>query len=200
MNVNAPQLSSRRNHELWSTQRCGAAPERDENKPRSSPRRIDIFKYVIYGLAAAFFVYGILLMVEGFFTTGAIRDLYGDFKITACGRCVSAWVCCSCTFSGPCEFVSGAHRCLSWHLPGMEVFLNTVPFPPVIAILTLSIISQIKILGKSRFKFSNHMQQDGQLILDVFAKGLWGLNATFTNSNNRKSHLQFTDNTCVSSP
>ncbi len=43
-------------------------------------------------MAAAFFVYGILLMVEGFFTTGAIRDLYGDFKITACGRCVSAWV------------------------------------------------------------------------------------------------------------
>jgi len=47
---------------------------------------------VIYGVAAAFFVYGILLMVEGFFTTGAIRDLYGDFKITTCGRCVSAWV------------------------------------------------------------------------------------------------------------
>lgn len=54
--------------------------------------RIDILKYVIYGVAAAFFVYGILLMVEGFFTTGAIRDLYGDFKITTCGRCVSAWV------------------------------------------------------------------------------------------------------------
>ncbi|XP_060729178.1 glycoprotein M6Ab isoform X2 [Tachysurus vachellii] len=52
---------------------------------------IDILKYVIYGMAAAFFVYGILLMVEGFFTTGAIRDLYGDFKITTCGRCVSAW-------------------------------------------------------------------------------------------------------------
>ncbi|XP_076845618.1 glycoprotein M6Ab isoform X3 [Brachyhypopomus gauderio] len=52
---------------------------------------IDILKYVIYGVAAAFFVYGILLMVEGFFTTGAIRDLYGDFKITTCGRCVSAW-------------------------------------------------------------------------------------------------------------
>ncbi|XP_059830002.1 proteolipid protein DM beta [Hypanus sabinus] len=52
---------------------------------------IDIFKYVIYGLAAAFFVYGILLMVEGFFTTGAIKDLYGDFKITTCGRCVSGW-------------------------------------------------------------------------------------------------------------
>ncbi|NWH75554.1 GPM6A protein, partial [Piaya cayana] len=52
---------------------------------------IDIFKYVIYGVAAAFFVYGILLMVEGFFTTGAIKDLYGDFKITTCGRCVSAW-------------------------------------------------------------------------------------------------------------
>ncbi|TNM98898.1 hypothetical protein fugu_013462 [Takifugu bimaculatus] len=30
-------------------------------------------------------------MVEGFFTSGAIKDLYGDFKITTCGRCVSAW-------------------------------------------------------------------------------------------------------------
>ncbi len=53
---------------------------------------IDIIKYVIYGIASAFFVYGILLMVEGFFTSGAIKDLYGDFKITSCGRCVSAWV------------------------------------------------------------------------------------------------------------
>lgn len=56
------------------------------------PSRIDIIKYVIYGIASAFFVYGILLMVEGFFTSGAIKDLYGDFKITTCGRCVSAWV------------------------------------------------------------------------------------------------------------
>lgn len=56
------------------------------------PDRIDIIKYVIYGIASAFFVYGILLMVEGFFTSGAIKDLYGDFKITTCGRCVSAWV------------------------------------------------------------------------------------------------------------
>lgn len=56
------------------------------------PHRIDIIKYVIYGIASAFFVYGILLMVEGFFTSGAIKDLYGDFKITTCGRCVSAWV------------------------------------------------------------------------------------------------------------
>ncbi|KAM9477528.1 glycoprotein M6Ab isoform 1-T1 [Clarias gariepinus] len=64
---------------------------------QSSPETLDVFtmidilKYVIIGVAAAFLVYGILLMVEGFFTTGAIRDLYGDFKITTCGRCVSAW-------------------------------------------------------------------------------------------------------------
>ncbi|OWK00347.1 hypothetical protein Celaphus_00019220 [Cervus elaphus hippelaphus] len=56
-------------------------------KVSNAPSVIDIFKYVIYGIAAAFFVYGILLMVEGFFTTGAIKDLYGDFKITTCGRC-----------------------------------------------------------------------------------------------------------------
>uniref|UniRef100_A0A665UP73 Neuronal membrane glycoprotein M6-a n=1 Tax=Echeneis naucrates TaxID=173247 RepID=A0A665UP73_ECHNA len=53
---------------------------------------IDILKYIIYGLAAGFFVFGILLLVEGFFTTGAIRDLYGEFKITACGRCLTAFV------------------------------------------------------------------------------------------------------------
>ncbi|KAL0593672.1 LOW QUALITY PROTEIN: Neuronal membrane glycoprotein M6-a, partial [Plecturocebus cupreus] len=61
------------------------------SQPLETSYGIDIFKYVIYGIAAAFFVYGILLMVEGFFTTGAIKDLYGDFKITTCGRCVSAW-------------------------------------------------------------------------------------------------------------
>uniref|UniRef100_A0A8C6SUG1 Neuronal membrane glycoprotein M6-a n=1 Tax=Neogobius melanostomus TaxID=47308 RepID=A0A8C6SUG1_9GOBI len=52
---------------------------------------IDILKYIIYGLAAGFFVFGVLLLVEGFFTTGAIRDLYGEFKITACGRCLTAF-------------------------------------------------------------------------------------------------------------
>ncbi|CAG06097.1 unnamed protein product [Tetraodon nigroviridis] len=31
-------------------------------------------------------------LVEGFFTTGAIRDLYGEFKITACGRCLTAFL------------------------------------------------------------------------------------------------------------
>ncbi|KAG7235895.1 hypothetical protein INR49_002093 [Caranx melampygus] len=53
---------------------------------------IDILKYIIYGLAAGFFVFGVLLLVEGFFTTGAIRDLYGEFKITACGRCLTAFL------------------------------------------------------------------------------------------------------------
>lgn len=71
-----------------------------------SLRRIDILKYVIYGVAAAFFVYGILLMVEGFFTTGAIRDLYGDFKITTCGRCVSAWVRHAATVGDICMYLS----------------------------------------------------------------------------------------------
>uniref|UniRef100_A0A3P9JUB8 Neuronal membrane glycoprotein M6-a n=1 Tax=Oryzias latipes TaxID=8090 RepID=A0A3P9JUB8_ORYLA len=53
---------------------------------------INILKYIIYGLAAGFFVFGVLLLVEGFFTTGAIRDLYGEFKITACGRCLTAFL------------------------------------------------------------------------------------------------------------
>lgn len=76
------------------------------------PSRIDIFKYVIYGIAAAFFVYGILLMVEGFFTTGAIKDLYGDFKITTCGRCVSAWVRSLFALRASCRFISVALWCL----------------------------------------------------------------------------------------
>lgn len=58
----------------------------------ASPHSINILKYIIYGLAAGFFVFGVLLLVEGFFTTGAIRDLYGEFKITACGRCLTAFV------------------------------------------------------------------------------------------------------------
>uniref|UniRef100_A0A8C5D2Y2 Neuronal membrane glycoprotein M6-a n=1 Tax=Gouania willdenowi TaxID=441366 RepID=A0A8C5D2Y2_GOUWI len=53
---------------------------------------IDILKYIIYGLAAGFFILGVLLLVEGFFTTGAIRELYGEFKISACGRCLTAFV------------------------------------------------------------------------------------------------------------
>uniref|UniRef100_UPI00358F405B neuronal membrane glycoprotein M6-a isoform X2 n=1 Tax=Myxine glutinosa TaxID=7769 RepID=UPI00358F405B len=52
---------------------------------------VDIFQYIIYGLAAAFFLFGILLFTEGFFTSAAIRDNYGDFKTAACGRCISAF-------------------------------------------------------------------------------------------------------------
>uniref|UniRef100_A0A8C7WXF1 Neuronal membrane glycoprotein M6-a n=1 Tax=Oryzias sinensis TaxID=183150 RepID=A0A8C7WXF1_9TELE len=54
-----------------------------------APAAGDSVDYIIYGLAAGFFVFGVLLLVEGFFTTGAIRDLYGEFKITACGRCLT---------------------------------------------------------------------------------------------------------------
>lgn len=90
--------------------------------------RIDIFKYVIYGIAAAFFVYGILLMVEGFFTTGAIKDLYGDFKITTCGRCVSAWVCNFSALSMKCGLISTAQRCLYSPAEIAEAFFNVVTF------------------------------------------------------------------------
>uniref|UniRef100_A0A8C7WX38 Neuronal membrane glycoprotein M6-a n=1 Tax=Oryzias sinensis TaxID=183150 RepID=A0A8C7WX38_9TELE len=59
---------------------------------QKNEENINILKYIIYGLAAGFFVFGVLLLVEGFFTTGAIRDLYGEFKITACGRCLTAFL------------------------------------------------------------------------------------------------------------
>lgn len=81
---------------------------------------IDILKYIIYGLAAGFFVFGVLLLVEGFFTTGAIRDLYGEFKITACGRCLTAFVSFVCLFA--CLSVKQTIRIQSGQFP--VVFLG----------------------------------------------------------------------------
>ncbi|MEQ2164683.1 Neuronal membrane glycoprotein M6-b [Goodea atripinnis] len=53
-----------------------------------------IFQYIIYGIASFFFVYAILLLGEGFYTTSAIRkELQSDFKTTICGRCITAFVC-----------------------------------------------------------------------------------------------------------
>lgn len=77
---------------------------------------IDILKYIIYGLAAGFFVFGVLLLVEGFFTTGAIRDLYGEFKITACGRCLTAFV--SRSWEIKCKYNQMRGRFMSNHLVG----------------------------------------------------------------------------------
>ncbi|XP_036380252.1 myelin proteolipid protein-like isoform X2 [Megalops cyprinoides] len=50
---------------------------------------VEYFQYAIYGLAAFFFLYCILLLAEGFYTTSAVRQTYGDFRSTRCGRCVS---------------------------------------------------------------------------------------------------------------
>ncbi|KAG7253136.1 hypothetical protein CRUP_034874, partial [Coryphaenoides rupestris] len=55
---------------------------------RSPMDTLDIFHHVSRSWSRA----GVEL--EDFFTSGAIRDLYGDFKITTCGRCVSAWDAC----------------------------------------------------------------------------------------------------------
>ncbi|XP_042196592.1 proteolipid protein DM alpha isoform X2 [Callorhinchus milii] len=51
---------------------------------------IQIFQYVIYGTASFFFLYGVLLLAEGFYTTSAVKEMYGEFRSTACGKCVSA--------------------------------------------------------------------------------------------------------------
>lgn len=57
---------------------------------------IKYFQYVIYGLASFFFLYGILLLAEGFYTTSAVKQTFGEFRSTQCGRClsltVSTWV------------------------------------------------------------------------------------------------------------
>ncbi|KAJ0062251.1 hypothetical protein NL108_002619, partial [Boleophthalmus pectinirostris] len=53
---------------------------------------IQIFQYIIYGIASFFFVYAIILLAEGFYTTAAIKkELQSDFKTTVCGRCITAF-------------------------------------------------------------------------------------------------------------
>ncbi|KAM9576905.1 myelin proteolipid protein [Trichechus inunguis] len=51
---------------------------------------IHAFQYVIYGTASFFFLYGALLLAEGFYTTGAVRQIFGDYKTTICGKGLSA--------------------------------------------------------------------------------------------------------------
>ncbi|XP_055284549.1 neuronal membrane glycoprotein M6-b-like [Moschus berezovskii] len=53
------------------------------------PSRIQLMQYVIYGIASFFFLYGIILLAEGFYTTSAVKELHGEFKTTACGWCIS---------------------------------------------------------------------------------------------------------------
>ena len=53
---------------------------------------IKYFQYVIYGLASFFFLYGILLLAEGFYTTSAVKQTFGEFRSTHCGRCISLTV------------------------------------------------------------------------------------------------------------
>ncbi|XP_046906433.1 proteolipid protein 1b isoform X2 [Hypomesus transpacificus] len=50
---------------------------------------IKYFQYVIYGLAGFFFLYCILLLAEGFYTTSAVKQTFGEFRSTRCGRCLS---------------------------------------------------------------------------------------------------------------
>lgn len=58
-------------------------------------------QYVIYGIASFFFLYGIILLAEGFYTTSAVKELHGEFKTTACGRCISGMVSTGLGFSDP---------------------------------------------------------------------------------------------------
>ncbi|XP_038555495.1 proteolipid protein 1a isoform X2 [Micropterus salmoides] len=48
------------------------------------------FQYVIYGLASFFFLYCIVLLAEGFYTTSAAKQSFGEFRSTMCGRCLSS--------------------------------------------------------------------------------------------------------------
>ncbi|XP_063046351.1 proteolipid protein 1a isoform X2 [Engraulis encrasicolus] len=51
---------------------------------------ITYFQYVIYGLASFFFLYCIMLLAEGFYTTSAMKQTFGEFRSTECGRCLSS--------------------------------------------------------------------------------------------------------------
>ncbi|XP_041845996.1 myelin proteolipid protein-like isoform X1 [Melanotaenia boesemani] len=51
---------------------------------------IQYFQYVIYGLASFFFLYCIVLLAEGFYTTSAAKQTFGEFRSTMCGRCLSS--------------------------------------------------------------------------------------------------------------
>lgn len=53
---------------------------------------IKYFQYVIYGLASFFFLYGLLLLAEGFYTTSAVKQTFGEFRSTQFGRCISLTV------------------------------------------------------------------------------------------------------------
>lgn len=55
--------------------------------------RVQLMQYVIYGVASFFFLYGIILLAEGFYTTSAVKELHSEFKTTICGRCISGMVC-----------------------------------------------------------------------------------------------------------
>lgn len=60
--------------------------------PTPLPHSIHGFQYFIYGTAAFFFLYGALLLAEGFYTTGAVRQIFGDYRTTICGKGLSATV------------------------------------------------------------------------------------------------------------
>lgn len=60
--------------------------------PNPLPGSIHAFQYVIYGTASFFFLYGALLLAEGFYTTGAVRQIFGDYRTTICGKGLSATV------------------------------------------------------------------------------------------------------------
>uniref|UniRef100_A0A8C7YGI2 Glycoprotein M6B n=1 Tax=Oryzias sinensis TaxID=183150 RepID=A0A8C7YGI2_9TELE len=53
---------------------------------------IQVFQYIIYGIASFFLLYAVILLAEGFYTTGTIKkELQSDFKTTVCGRCLTAF-------------------------------------------------------------------------------------------------------------
>ncbi|XP_077779143.1 myelin proteolipid protein-like [Podarcis muralis] len=48
------------------------------------------FQYAIYGVAGFFFLFGALLLAEGFYTTSAVRQVFGDYRATVCGKGLGA--------------------------------------------------------------------------------------------------------------
>lgn len=51
---------------------------------------VRLAQHVIYAAACVFFLYGVVLLAQGFYASGAARQTRGSFRATGCGRCLGA--------------------------------------------------------------------------------------------------------------
>uniref|UniRef100_A0A8C7GB14 Neuronal membrane glycoprotein M6-b-like n=1 Tax=Oncorhynchus kisutch TaxID=8019 RepID=A0A8C7GB14_ONCKI len=100
---------------------------------------IQTMQYVIYGIASFFFVYGIILLAEGFYTTSAVKkELQSQFKTTVCGRCITATVRHEYTHTHPyghTQIWSRMHVYTHTHTHTHIALMNTFVAPKPISLV-----------------------------------------------------------------